>query len=102
MTPPELMLASLGSCAAFYAVQYLKARKLADRGVEVSVTAEKLKAPARLGNFKIHVTCPVPLTEEQTVGLMRSIHTCLIHNTLLSPPEIKIELAIAEVALVQG
>jgi len=25
MTPPELMLASLGSCAAFYAVQYLKA-----------------------------------------------------------------------------
>jgi uncharacterized OsmC-like protein len=102
MTPPELMLASLGSCAAFYAVQYLKTRKLADSGVEVSVTAEKLKAPARLGNFKIHVTCPVPLTEEQTVGLMRSVHTCLIHNTLLSPPEIKIELAIAEAALVQG
>ncbi len=30
MTPPELMLASLGSCAAFYAVQYLKARNLAE------------------------------------------------------------------------
>ncbi|HEV2213775.1 MAG TPA: OsmC family peroxiredoxin, partial [Terracidiphilus sp.] len=28
MTPPELMLASLGSCAAFYAMQYLKARNL--------------------------------------------------------------------------
>jgi putative redox protein len=26
MTPPELLLASLGSCAAFYAVQYLKSR----------------------------------------------------------------------------
>ena len=24
MTPPELLLASLGSCAAFYAMQYLK------------------------------------------------------------------------------
>jgi uncharacterized OsmC-like protein len=96
MTPPELMLASLGSCAAFYAVQYLKARNLAESGVEVSVTAEKLKHPARLGNFKIHVQCPVSLTEDQTQGLMRSVHTCLIHNTLLSPPEIKIELAIAE------
>jgi len=98
MTPPELMLASLGSCAAFYAVQYLKTRNLADSGVEVSVTAEKLKQPARLGNFKIHVTSPVPLTEEQTEGLMRSVHHCLIHNTLLAPPEIKIDLAIADAA----
>jgi uncharacterized OsmC-like protein len=39
MTPPELMLASLGSCAAFYAVQYLKSRNLAESGVEVLVTA---------------------------------------------------------------
>ena len=26
MTPPELLLASLGSCAAFYAAQYLRKR----------------------------------------------------------------------------
>jgi uncharacterized OsmC-like protein len=99
MTPPELMLASLGSCAAFYAVQYLKTRNLAHHGVEVTVTAEKVKQPARLGNFNIHVVCPVPLTEQQTAGLMRSVHSCLIHNTLLSPPEIQIELTIAEPAL---
>lgn len=92
MTPPELLLASLGSCAAFYAVQYLKTRNLAQTSVEVTVTAEKLKSPARLGNFQISVVCPVPLAEDPTEGLMRSVHHCLIHNTLLSPPEIKIEL----------
>jgi uncharacterized OsmC-like protein len=96
MTPPELLLASLGSCAAFYAVQYLKTRCLAESGVEVTVTADKLKLPARLGNFRVHVVCPVPLTEEQTEGLMHSVHHCLVHNTLLTPPEIEIELAIAE------
>ena len=94
MSPPELLLASLGSCAAFYAVQYLKTRNLAETGVEVTVTAEKLKSPARVGNFQIQVACPVSLTEEQTEGLMRSVHHCLIHNTLLSPSEIAIELAI--------
>ena len=96
MTPPELMLASLGSCAAFYAVQYLKTRNLAESGVEVSVTAEKLKGPARLGNFKIHVEYPVELDQEQTEGLMRSVKHCLIHNTLLAPPEINIELVSAK------
>jgi uncharacterized OsmC-like protein len=99
MTPPELMLASLGSCAAFYAVQYLKARNLAETGVEVSVTADKLLQPARLGNFKINVTYPIPLTEDHTAGLMRAVHHCLIHNTLLSPPEILIELTTGETTL---
>jgi uncharacterized OsmC-like protein len=92
MTPPELLLASLGSCAAFYAAQYLKIHGLAESGVEVSVTAEKLKQPARLGNFRIRVASPVPLTEEQREGMMRAVHHCLVHNTLLSPPEIAIEL----------
>ncbi len=92
MTPPELMLASLGSCAAYYAVQYLKTRNLADDGLEVSVTADKLKAPARLGNFKIQVRYSAALDERHTEGLMRSVEHCLIHNTLLTPPNIEIVL----------
>ncbi len=92
ITPPEFLLASLGSCAVFYAVQYLKARNLATSGVEAVVDAEKLKSPARMGNFKIDVHCPVALTPEQQLGLVRSVHSCLIHNTLLSVPEISIEL----------
>ena len=98
MTPPELLLASLGSCAAFYAMQYLKTRNLAETGVEVTVTADKLKQPARVGNFRVHVVCPLSLTADQTDGLMRSVHHCLVHNTLLTPPEIKIELSIPELA----
>ena len=85
--PAELLLASLGSCAAFYAVQYLKTRNLADSGVEVSVTAEKMRQPGRLGNFRIQVVSPVALTEEQTEALMRSVHHCTVHNTLLAVAE---------------
>jgi len=96
MTPPELMLASLGSCAAFYAVEYLKTRNLATEGVEVSVNAEKLRNPARLGHFDIDVQCPVALTAEQQQGMIRSVHSCLIHNTLMSVPDITIELRVPE------
>jgi putative redox protein len=100
MTPPELMLASLGSCAAFYAVEYLKARNLLrDKPVEVSVSAEKLFKPARLGNFRVRVDCPVLLTPQQNEGLMRSVSNCLVHNTLLTPPQIDIELHQPEHAL---
>jgi putative redox protein len=37
MTPPELLLASLGSCAAFYAAQYLRKFKLATEGTRVRI-----------------------------------------------------------------
>jgi len=99
MTPPEFMLGSLGACAQFYAVQYLRARKIDDAGVEVTVTAEKLMKPARLGNFRIQVRCPAPLGAEQTEGLQRSVHHCLIHDTLLSVPDVAIELTVGEPVL---
>ena len=92
MTPPELLLASLGTCAAYYAAEYLRTRGLAASGVSVSVTAEKLKAPARLGNFRIRVDSPVSLNTEQKEALMRAVEHCLVKNTLLNPPEIKVEL----------
>jgi uncharacterized OsmC-like protein len=93
MTPPEFLLASLGSCAAYYAVEYLRTRNLAQTGVEVSVSAEKLLKPARLGNFRIHVLSPVELNPQHSEGLVRAVHHCLVHNTLLSPSEITIDLA---------
>ena len=92
MTPPEFLLASLGACSAFYAAEYLRSRKLADSGVAVSVEAEKLKPPARLGNFRIRVESPIPLTPEQREGMMRSVEHCLVKNTLLNPPRIEIVL----------
>lgn len=96
MTPPELLLASLGTCAAFYAAEYLRTRKLASSGVAVSVTAEKLKVPARLGNFRIRVDSPVCLTAEQREGLMRSVEHCLVKNTLLNPPQLEVTLEVPD------
>lgn len=92
MTPPEFLLASLGACAAFYAAEYLRTRNLAHSSLSVSVTAEKLKGPARLGEFRIRINSPVCLTTEQREGLMRSVEHCLVKNTLLNPPQIEVSL----------
>jgi putative redox protein len=92
MTPPELMLASLGSCAAFYAAMYLRKHKLVDSGIRVRVAADKLKDPSRLGDFRISLDVPVELEPKHISGVEASVHHCLIHNTLLNPPKITIEV----------
>jgi len=92
MTPPELLLASVGSCAGFYAAQYLRKHKLATEGTRVRVTADKVKDPARVDNFRIESETTVELTEQQRAGVEESVHHCLIKNTLLHPPKIAIEI----------
>jgi len=97
MTPPELLLASLATCAGFYAAQYLKNHKLSQDGLEVVVHAEKAAAPARLGSFRIEVTVP-GLPADDEAGLLRSVNACLIKNTLAMPPAIETVLRTASVA----
>lgn len=92
MTPPELLLASLGTCAGFYAAYYLKKHKLATEGTEVRVTADKVTNPARLDNFRIEVMVPVELDEHHRRGVEEAVHHCLIHNTLQRPPQMSLSI----------
>ena len=90
MTPPELLLASLGSCAAYYAADYLRRHGLAKEGTRVRVHADKVKNPARVDNIRIEVELPIECSDEDREGVDRAVHGCLIHNTLLRPPKMEI------------
>ena len=94
MTPPELLLASLGSCVGFYAAQYLKKHKLATEGTIVRVSAEKAQNPPRMDDFQIAVeipsALPSALNDQHRIGIEEAIRHCLIHNTLLNAPRISL------------
>lgn len=90
MTPPELFLASLGSCAAYYAAEFLKQKDPATEGTRVRVTAEKVPNPVRLDNIRIEVELPMACEERERAGVDRAVHRCLIHNTLEHPPKVEI------------
>ena len=93
MTPPELFLASLGSCAGYYAAQYLRKHKLAAEGTVVRVTCDKVKEPVpRMDNFAIDIQVPVELSAKDRQGLHEAVEHCLVHNTLLHSPKISIQV----------
>lgn len=97
MTPPELLMASLATCAGFYAVQYLKARNLQTEGVRVKVSAGKVKSspetgPARIDPFHIELEVPGLADGKHVEGVRRSVEKCLIKATLQHPPTITMEV----------
>ena len=85
MTPPELMLASLGTCAGYYAAEYLRVRHLPAAGLQVRVEADKALKPARLSAFRVTLTAP-NLDGRHRDGVLRAVQSCLIHSTLTHQP----------------
>jgi len=99
ISPPEFLLASLATCAGYYALEYLRTRALPTDGLAVRVHADKLKQPARLGDFRIEVEIPAiePRHEE---GVLRAVKSCLIHNTLLHTPSLEVVIHATTAAMV--
>lgn len=91
MTPPELLLASLGSCAGYYAAEYLRARSIPAAGLTVSVTAHEAQKPARLTDFRISLRVPNLHDQQHQDGILRAAKSCLIHNTLTYALTVQIE-----------
>lgn len=97
MTPPELMLASLGACAAYYAVDYLKHSQVPGEGVRVRTTAKKVPGPPRLDDICIELECPGIVEARHQKGVVDSVRKCLIHNTLLHVPKIRVDFIVPAV-----
>lgn len=91
MMPTELVLAALGTCAGYYARQFLLPHNIDFADMLVRVTCHIAKNPPRLDDFKIEVDVP-GLPDELREGLHAAIEHCTVHNTLLHPPKMRINI----------
>jgi putative redox protein len=86
MTPPEFLLTALGTCAGYYAAEYLRTRGLPVAGLQVRISAEKALKPARQEKFLIDVESPVA-DERHRRGIERAVNASLVHAAGTSLPQ---------------
>jgi len=91
-TPPELFIASLGSCIGVYAASYLRTAKFDPEGLEISLDWEFDPEGERIGKIDVGVTAPNAVLGARKRTLIVAASKCMIHNTLRQPPEINIEI----------
>jgi len=94
MTPVELLIASLGSCVAFYAGRYLQRHGLDRSGLQV--ITEFIMAsdrPARVSEIRMRISVPAGVPPEREKALLAVASHCTVHNTLGHPPAVTLTLA---------
>ncbi len=98
-TPVELFVASLASCAAFYAERFLRSHGLPYEGLQVECEW-KMRAgePARVGRVEMHVRPPAFVAPELREPFLAAIDRCTVHNSLREPPAVSVDVATLPVA----
>ncbi|MDD5595279.1 MAG: OsmC family protein [Candidatus Omnitrophica bacterium] len=94
ITPPDTLLASLGSCIGVYVRKYSEGAKLGIENFSINVTADFSKEPpACFREIKVSLDLKgAQLDERRKKALLEFIKNCPVHHTLEANPRIEIEI----------
>ncbi|HUY46755.1 MAG TPA: OsmC family protein [Streptosporangiaceae bacterium] len=93
-TPTELFIAALATCVAFYAGRYLARHSCSREGLVVTAGYDMASdRPARVSDIRLTVRVPAGLPAERWPALQAVVSHCTVHNSLVSPPSVAIDLS---------
>jgi len=94
ISPPDVLLASLGSCIGVYTRKYLEGAKLEPTGFQIKIKGELCQeSPVRFKEIEISIFLKgIDLDERRKHALLEFVRNCPIHNTLEYKPMINIGL----------
>jgi uncharacterized OsmC-like protein len=91
-TPPEIFVASLGSCVAALVANYCNKAKLNTDGLTVDVTYDKVPDPTRLVNLQVKVHLPNADVSGREKAIERVADRCPVHQTICGWEDIGFEI----------
>jgi uncharacterized OsmC-like protein len=95
-SPPELLVAALGSCIGIYANFYAQRHNISLEGMKIEVDWEIADNPKRIGEIISRIFLPAGIPEQHKQPLLKFAGACLVHQTLHQCP--LIDLTLVELA----
>ena len=85
--PFDLFLASLATCAGYYALAFCRERKIATEGLGVTMTYERPAGARLITKIMIEVAPPAGFPEKYREALLKSVDHCTVKAHLDQPPK---------------
>ena len=92
VTPAELFIASMATCPMVYVLAFAKRHAIPLEGLTADVDYEIVDNPRRVGRMTIKIVLPGPVSDQHRAALQRAAEQCLVHNTLLQPPQVEMNV----------
>ena len=92
-SPFDLFLASIGTCAGFYALRFCQERSLATEGLGVTMEWERSPESKLITRIRIELKLPGSFPEKYRAAILRATDQCAVKKHLVQAPEILVEAA---------
>jgi len=89
-TPFDLFLASIGTCAGYYALRFCQERQIPNDGLGISMTWERNPATTLIVRIRIELALPPGFPEKYRTAIVRAADQCAVSKHLMEAPPIEV------------
>ena len=88
--PFDLFLASIGTCMAFYALQFCRMRQIDTEGLEVSLETRRNRDTGMVERIDVDLGLPPDFPDKYVSAVVRSMNQCAVKRHMQDPPEFQV------------
>lgn len=90
-TPFDLFLASIGTCAGFFALRFCQERQLDTTGLRVTLDAARNAQSNRVETLSLRIHLPQGFPEKYRAAILRTVDQCSVKKHILEPPRFDVQ-----------
>jgi ribosomal protein S12 methylthiotransferase accessory factor len=89
-SPFDLFLASLGTCAGFFALRFCQQRELPTEGLGLTLDVERNPDTHLPAKVRILIELPTDFPEKYRSAIIRATDQCAVKRSIADPPEFEV------------
>jgi putative redox protein len=89
-SPYDLFLASIASCAGFYAAAFCTSRKIPMEGLAVSLDVDEDDATHLPKELTVNLTLPEAFPDAYRAAILRAVENCKVKKAIASLPRTRV------------
>jgi putative redox protein len=89
--PFDLFIASIGTCAGIFVLDFMQQRQISTEGARVRLTGERDPKTKLVGKIRIEIYLPPGFPEQYRDAVVRAAELCSVKRHIHQPPEFEIE-----------
>ena len=89
-SPFDLFLASLGTCAGYYAARFCELKGIDPRRLSIGLETVRDPERKRLRKVRVEVKLPPDFPDKYRKAIVRAADQCAVKRHILEPPELEV------------
>jgi ribosomal protein S12 methylthiotransferase accessory factor len=86
-SPFDLFLASIGTCAGFFALRFCQERELDTTGLKLTLDTERDEERHRLSKVRVQIHLPDSFPQKYRKAIIRAADQCPVKRHIMEQPE---------------